>query len=139
MRFKRRLLILLTAGALLAAACGGGNGTATPGAERKTVPAPIDKLELITRESQPPQYAVRILSGLPSGCAQFDAARITGRSDTTITIWVTNTVPADPKVACTAIYGTHEEVVELGSDFAHGVEQEYVVRVNDKELRFTAQ
>jgi hypothetical protein len=149
MRFGRALPLLLIAGAtlLLATACGdardggGGGGIATPsptpGAGRTVVPAPIDKLELITRESAPPQYAVRILSGLPSGCARFNEARITGRSGTTITIDVTNTMPADNTIACTAIYGTHEAIIELGTDFIPGTE--YLVRVNDKELRFTAQ
>jgi hypothetical protein len=50
---------------------------------------------------------------------------------------VTNTHPSDPDIACTAIYGMHESTVELGTDFASG--GEYVVKVNDKELRFTAQ
>jgi hypothetical protein len=138
--------LLLVAGAalVLAAACGdardnGNNATPspTPGAERTVVPAPIDKLDLIVRESAPPQYAVRVLSGLPSGCARFNEVRITGRSGTTITIEVTNTMPADNTIACTAIYGTHEAIVELGTDFVPGTE--YLVRVNDKELRFTAQ
>jgi hypothetical protein len=101
------------------------------------VAAPIDKLELITRESNPPQYAVNVTSGLPDGCTKFHEARTTGRSGTTVTIAVTNTHPSDPMIACTAIYGTHEEVVELGTDFARGTA--YVVWVNDKDLRFTAQ
>ncbi len=154
MRFERKTLILLAAGAslALAAACGGSgvatrtatpspapSPTPTPDTGRHVVPAPIDKLDLIVRQSQPPSYAVRILSGLPGGCAQFNDARIVSRGDTTITIEVTNTMPTDPKVACTQIYGTHEEIVELGANFAAGVGQEYIVRVNDKELRFTAQ
>ena len=109
--------------------------TIEPG--RKIVQAPIDKLELITRESQPPQYAAHITSGLPDGCTQFHEARVTGRDGTTITIAVTNTHPSDPMIACTAIYGEHDEVVELGSAFQRGTE--YTVRVNDKDLRFTAQ
>jgi hypothetical protein len=103
----------------------------------KTVPAPIVHLELITRESAPPQYAVRITSGLPDGCTRFKDARIAGRGGTAITITVTNMHPADPMIVCTAIYGEHDEVVELGSDFARGTQ--YNVRVNDQELRFTAQ
>jgi hypothetical protein len=145
MRFGLSVPVLLFTSAtlVLAAACGdarhsGGNATPspTPGAERAVVAAPIDKLELIVRESAPPQFAVRILSGLPSGCARFDEARIAGRSGTTMTIAVTNTMPSDNTIACTAIYGTHEAIVELGMDFVAGTE--YLVRVNDKELRFTA-
>jgi hypothetical protein len=146
MRFGLSVPVLLVAGAtlVLAAACGDARDTGnkvtpspTPGAERTVVPAPIDKLELIVRESAPTQYAVRILSGLPSGCARFNEARIAGRSDATITIEVTNTMPSDKTIACTAIYGTHEAIVELGAGFDPG--KEYVVRVNDKDLRFTAQ
>jgi hypothetical protein len=111
------------------------SATVEPGLQ--IVAAPIDKLDLITRESSPPQYAVRITSGLPDGCTKFHEARIAGRSGTTITIAVTNTHPSDPMIACTAIYGEHEAVIELGSDFAPGAQ--YTVRVNDQELRFTAQ
>jgi hypothetical protein len=145
MRFGLSVPLLLLAGAtlVLAAACGNarhtGNATPSPspGAERTVVPAPIDKLEMIVRESAPPQYAVRVLSGLPSGCARFNEARVASRSGTTITVEVTNTMPSDKTIACTAIYGTHEAIVELGTDFVPGTE--YLVRVNDKELRLTAQ
>ncbi len=111
------------------------NPSTTPG--RKIVDAPIDGLDIIVRESFPPQYAVHIVSGLPSGCALFEQAEITGRSGTEITVHVTNTMPDDPNVACTAIYGTHESTVDLGSDFTAGTP--YTVRVNDKSVEFTAQ
>lgn len=110
----------------------------TPDAgDREIVPAPIDETKLIIRESAPPQYAVRVVSGLPNGCAQFNEAKITGREGFAIRIEVTNTMPSDPNVVCTAIYGTHEEIIELGTDFVSGTE--YAVQVNDAELRFTAQ
>jgi hypothetical protein len=119
--------------------------TSTPGATpspattpgRKIVDAPIDGLDVVVRESFPPQYAVTIVSGLPSGCAVFNAAEVTSRAGTEITIRVTNTEPDDPNLACTAIYGTHESTVELGSDFTSGVT--YTVRVNDESIDFTAQ
>jgi hypothetical protein len=149
-------VVPIAAGAALAlaAACGGSGvatrtatpslppspsptSTPSPAAGRIVVPAPIDKLELNISESQPASYAVHILSGLPSGCAQFNDARIASRAGTTITIEVTNTIPADRTIACTAIYGTHESTIELGTDFAAG--KQYTVRVNDKELHFTAQ
>lgn len=147
-KYRSLALIALAAGtlALLAAACGDGDvndasddggAPSTPSADRTIAPAPIDELELIIRESAPPQYAVRVVSGLPDGCAEFYEAALTGRTGKTIEIEVTNTVPSDPKVICTAIYGTHEETIELGSDFDSGTE--YVVKVNDEELKFTAQ
>jgi len=146
MTYRRMALVALAAGALalLAAACGdvddasdGGVASPSPDAGRKIVPAPIDELVMIVRESAPPQYAVRVVSGLPDGCAEFNEAKIAGRTGTTIEIEVTNTIPSDPSLICTAIYGTHEETIELGSDFDSGTE--YVVKVNDEELKFTAQ
>ena len=136
-------LMGLTALALVAAACGDDREAnddapapvATPG--RVTVDAPIDELELIIRESFPPQYAVRIVSGIPSGCAAFEKAELTGTSGTTFTIKVTNTEINDPNAVCTAIYGMQESIIELGSDLVSGTE--YTVDVNDKSLTFIAQ
>ncbi len=105
--------------------------------ERKVVDAPIDRIEILVRESAPPGYTAHITSGLPSGCAQFDSAVITGRADDTITIKVTNTIPADPNVACDAIYGLHEANLDLGQDFVSG--RSYTVKVNDKTEPFVAQ
>jgi len=131
-------LIPLLGVAAAAATCGGDDASApTPTPDLKIVDAPIDGLDIIVRESFPPQYAAHIVSGLPSGCAQFDKAEITGRSGNEITIRVTNTLPDDPNLACTAIYGTHETTVELGSDFASGTT--YTVRVNDTWVEFVAQ
>lgn len=108
----------------------------TPPAGRTFERAPIDGAEMIVRESAPPQYAVRVLSGLPSGCHQFADATLT-RDGTEIMIDVRNTRPSDPMIACTAIYGTHEAIVELGTDFVPGTT--YRVRVNDRTIEFTAQ
>lgn len=138
---------LLTAAlAMAAAACGGADadGGITPGPDtvppdRVVVDAPIDELETIIRESFPAQYAVRVVSGLPSGCAEFHEAAITSRSGTTIVIRVTNTMPADENIACTAIYGQHESVVELGTGDEYTSGTEYTVKVNDKQVAFTAQ
>lgn len=98
--------------------------------------APIDKIDLIVEETNPVQYAVHILSGLPSGCHQFDHATLS-RAGSELTVDVENRRPADTSQACTAIYGTHETTVQLGSDFASGAT--YRIQVNDKVLEFTAQ
>lgn len=108
---------------------------ATPSGPTTRVLAPIDAAEMIVRESFPVQYAVRVASGLPSGCHTFDGAEVT-RNGTEITIAVWNRMPSDGRIACTAIYGTHEEIVELGSDFRSGAV--YHVAVNDRALTFTA-
>ena len=55
----------------------------------------------------------------------------------TITIRVTNTIPDDDDVACTAIYGYHESNVDLGQDFVSG--RTYTVKVNAEMKTFTAQ
>jgi hypothetical protein len=100
----------------------------------KTEPAPIDDVELIARRSLPPQFAVRIVSGLPSGCAQFEGVSVE-RQGETIRITVLNRVPDSSEVFCTMIYGTHDETVELGSDFEPG--KQYTVIVNgEKTLSF---
>ncbi len=133
---------------LVAVACGGStdandadgrtpsNPAPTTTDATKVIDAPILEAELLVRESFPVQYAVRVVSELPNGCHQFDGVA-QSRSGETITIDVTNTVPEDDDAVCTQIYGTHEEVVELGTDFVSGTE--YTVLVNDKTITFTAQ
>ena len=138
---------------LLAAACGdpdssdgdddgGGSSAPTPTPSavvldgRQVVPAPIDELDLLQRESFPVQYALRLVSGLPDGCHEFRGVEVE-RDDTEITVSVTNTRPDDPDVACTQVYAQRESVVELGTDFTSGTT--YTVKVNDKSLEFTAQ
>jgi hypothetical protein len=100
--------------------------------------APIDDAEIIVRESMPPQYAVRIQSGLPSGCARFHRIDIT-REDTDFEVSVWNLVPhPDAEVMCTMIYGLAEHTVTLDGDFEPG--QTYTVYLNnDVVLDFQAQ
>ena len=133
---------ILSAFALVFAACGtdGASGdpgpSDTPAPGRIVVDAPIDEADLIIRESFPPQYAVRIVSGIPDGCHEFNDIA-TSRNGATIEIKVTNTKVDDPDAICTQIYGMHEETVELGSDFDAGVQ--YIVLVGDKTLTFTGE
>lgn len=110
--------------------------TATLAAGRTFRLAPIDGAEMVVRESAPTQYAVHVTSGLPSGCAEFADATATRTADE-FTITVRNTVPSDPEIACTQIYGTHETTIELGTAFVSGTH--YLVRVNDRTVEFTAQ
>ena len=133
------LAVALGALAFLAVACSDRDPRPTPSPTYRTKiePAPIDNLELIIRESFPPQYAVKITSGLPSGCHRFDKAEPDGWRGNTLVIRVTNIAPDDPGVACDALYRFVETVVELGSDFVPG--QRYAVQVNDRRLDFTAQ
>ena len=133
---KRTVLIaaLVVSTALLAiaaAALTAGSGQAPPEA-RRTVPAPIDGLEVVMRESAPPQVSLKITAGLPSGCAQKHSHQLT-RSGNTFTVTVLNSMPTGDQV-CTMIYGSYELTVDLGSDFAPG--QTYTVQVNDKTTSF---
>lgn len=129
----RGLFLLAVAVAILAAGCSPREAEG----ERRIVEAPIEAIDILVRESAPPGYTAKITSGLPSGCARFHEATITGRSGATITISVTNTVPADPDTICTDIYGYHETNVDLGQDFVSG--RTYTVRVNGTEETFRAQ
>lgn len=115
---------------------GGGSPVPSPTPGLRVVDAPIDEAELIIRESFPPQYAVRVVSGIPDGCHAFNGVMVQ-RTDPVIEINVTNTVVDADDVACTQEYGTHEEVIELGSDFDAGVT--YTVKVNDRELTFVGE
>ncbi len=137
MKTRTLLLMLMAALPLVAFGCGwtdgGGSGT---GATR-TEKAPIDGIDILVRESYPPGYTAHITSGLPSGCAKFHSAEVTGRSGNTITVTVLNTMPADPNTQCTAIYGSHEANIDLGTEFVSG--QTYTVEVNDKTKTFVAQ
>ena len=93
------------------------------------VPAPIESVVIISTRSLPPQYVVKIVSGLPSGCAEFNDYDVTREGDD-IRISVTNLMPApDTLVMCTQIYGIHDTSVNIGSDFESGVK--YSVYVND--------
>ena len=135
------LVSLGVACSAIAASCDDEAGsTPSPGGSWSAVrieDAPIDDLEVLVLESFPVQYNLRIVSGLPSGCAVFDKAEVTGRSGNEVTVRVTNTLPDDPNVACTAIYGTKETTLALGTDFVSGMT--YTVNVNGDTIGFTAQ
>jgi hypothetical protein len=108
---------------------------APPAADRRLELAPIEEADLQLRESYPVQYAVRVVSGLPSGCARFGRIDV-ARQDALIQLTVWNTMPADQGVACTMIYGYSEHVIELGSDFDTG--RRYEVLINGTpSLTFT--
>lgn len=102
----------------------------------KSVPAPIDAVDIRVMESFPPQYMLHVVSGLPSGCARFERYVVDRKGDT-IEVTVTNLVPADENVVCTAIYGQVESNIPLGSDFQSG--KTYTVKVNDVIKTFVAQ
>jgi hypothetical protein len=98
------------------------------------VEAPIDGVEILVRESYPPQYAVQIDAGLPSGCAKPFMHDVTRVGDT-ITIKVINSTIPDG--ICTAIYGMYQVNVTLNGNFVPGTQ--YTVIVNDVTRTIVAQ
>ncbi|HXG36071.1 MAG TPA: hypothetical protein VNL15_03790 [Dehalococcoidia bacterium] len=98
--------------------------------------APIDGAEVLTLESSPLQYTLRVVSGLPNGCARFNRYELE-RSAEVIKVTVWNLMPAKQGVICTQIYGTVEHSIRLGSDFRSGMT--YTVQVNNVTKTFTAQ
>ena len=131
------LAALLTA-ATLAACSDQDLGAAVALADgRKLVPAPVESAEIVVRETAPPEYAVRITSGLPNGCAQFERIDVLANG-TVIELKVWNSLPGDEKTSCTMIYGTTSNTVSLGSTFETG--RTYDVRINgETKVTFTAQ
>ena len=115
-----------------AVAFASGRGELTPAPDRHTVPAPIDDVQVVIRESSPPQVSLSIKAGLPSGCAQRDSHSVVRNGDT-FTVRVLNSMPTGD-VACTMIYGTYELTVDLGRDFRSG--GTYTVNINDKTATF---
>jgi hypothetical protein len=124
----------LAAVAVFAMGFAGGAGSTGQG-PRQTVPAPIERVDVRVMESNPPQYAVQVRAGLPSGCAKQHSHSVS-RAGETISITVLNTMPTGNPV-CTLIYGVYDLNINLGSDFVSGLT--YTVRVNDRVTSFRAQ
>jgi len=105
-----------------------------PGAPvgRVSVPAPIDQVEIVVRESAPPQVAVKIAAGLPSGCAQRESHAVRRTGDT-FTVTVLNSMPRGDQ-ACTTIYGSYSLSVDLFGELWRDVT--YTVQVNDTVRTF---
>ena len=120
----------------LAAIVGAGSGPApaapgqpTPSPDRQTVPAPIDRLEVVTAGSQ---VTLKVTAGLPSGCAKQGSHSVSRAGDM-INVSVLNTMPTGNPI-CTMIYGQYDLSIDLGGGFVAG--RTYTVRVNDKSTTF---
>ena len=92
--------------------------------------SPIESTDVVILESDPPQYQLRVVSGMPkgSGCSQFNGYEIRREEVNRIDVVITHHQVADPNVVCTADYPTVETYVPLGSEFEPGAE--YTVTVN---------
>ena len=101
--------------------------------------SPIESADVVILESDPVQYQLRVVSGMPkgSGCSQFNGYEIRREEANRIDVVITHHQVADPNVVCTADYPTVETYVPLGSEFEPGAE--YTVTVNgDTVSSFTA-
>jgi hypothetical protein len=105
-----------------------------PAGNVELVEAPIEKVDVLVRESFPPGYTAHVVAGLPSGCAS-PATYELERSGTEIEIRVLNQMTL--AMFCTQIYGNYELNIDLGTDFRSGVE--YSLQVNEVTYTFTAQ
>ena len=92
--------------------------------------SPVEHVEIVVLESAPPQYQLRVVSGLPkgSGCSQFNGYEIRRRESNEIDVVVTHHEITDQLVVCTTDFPIVETNVPLGSDFEPG--EKYYVRVN---------
>ena len=92
--------------------------------------SPIQSAEVAMLESFPPQYQLRVVSGLPkgSGCSQFNGYEVRRRESNEIEVVVTHHEVSDQLVVCTADLSIVETNVPLGSGFELG--EKYTVRVN---------
>ena len=96
--------------------------------------SPIERAEALVLESDPPQYNLHVVSGLPKGsvCSQSNGYEIERKMSNEIEVVVTHHEVADPLAVCTADWPIVETNVPLGSDFESG--REYIVRVNSETI-----
>jgi len=106
-----------------------------PPAGTMRVQAPIDDVRVVVGTSLPPRYSLAVMAGLPSGCAKRDSYEVKP-TGTTIEVTVYDNMPTG-NIACTAIYGTYELSIDLGSGFVAGTE--YRAVVNGKAMTFRGQ
>ena len=83
-------------------------------------------------------YTLKVTSGPPSGCAEFDGLNVERVGDN-FRVEVTNLMPRPSLiVTCTSIYGYNESEISLGSGLVVG--ETYTVTINeDITISFTAQ
>jgi hypothetical protein len=99
-----------------------------PSPDRVRVPAPIDDLKVLP-SGNGSTYNLVVKAGLPGGCAQKDTYEVNRNgNDFNVKVW--NTEPTGEPV-CTAIYGTYELTIPLGTLPAG---QTVNFHVNDKTI-----
>ena len=108
---------------------GGNAGTPDPIEDATVaVQAPLEESTIVPPETASGPYIVKIVSGLPSGCAQFSHYSSSSQGND-FSVEVMNRIPADKNIACTMIYGYHEGELTLG-DGALDSGETYTVTIN---------
>lgn len=102
--------------------------------------SPIENIEVVASESNPPAYSLNVHSVLPQGssCSVFNGYDISRRGHGTIEVKVTHLrVAPGQLVPCTADLPSVMTEIPLGSDFVPG--ERYSVIVNEETTTFTAE
>jgi hypothetical protein len=126
----RALYAPFAGGLLLAVAVGGCDANNDQSQLRQ---APIDSAQVVALDSSPTRYTVEILAGLPDGCSSPATHSVT-RDGKAFHVEVLNRHTGAQQ--CTAIYGMYRLTIALEGECESGAP--YTVKVNDKELTFTA-
>ncbi len=140
------IVLMVMVVALLAVACGS-SPTATPVSQPLPtakpiegnpppeepppveVAAPIEDATVVAPDAVGGDYILKITSGLPNGCAEFNAYELV-QNGNGYTVAVKNLMPHPSlEVACTEIYGSHEGQLIIGSGLVAG--ETYTVTVNE--------
>ena len=135
------VMILVVVTLLAAVACGGSSTSPLPTQPPPTespvkgsppgmveTRAPIEDSAIAPPETAGGDYVLKITSGLPSGCAQFNGYKVE-RDYNRFVVEVTNLMPGpNERVACTMVYGYHEGEAVLGSGLVAG--GPYSVEIN---------
>ena len=123
------LILVISALFIAAVACGDDAPPDADFAQRIEVYAPVDEAEVITVRDPYIGYQLRVVSGLPSSCAEYLDTRVYILGSKII-VGVWNTIPEDVRVVCAAVYGSHERTVELRG---LALSTEYQVVLNNTE------
>ena len=102
--------------------------------------SPVDSAEILTLESAPPQYQLRLISRLPLGssCSQFNGYDVSRPSEVLMRVNITHLEVTEENVPCTKNLPVVETIIPLGVDFISG--QGYTVAIGDEDfITFIAQ
>lgn len=109
------VVFLAAVAALLGAADNNDGGTSVSRDDFQLERAPIDLAELLLSPNADGVVVIHIVAGLPNGCHSYDSydIELVDPSAGRVTVEVWNRIPvSDEPIACTAIYGMHDLVIE---------------------------